>query len=50
MWIAGFSGGVAAWVTTPLSLISIRQILDSQTKPEWRRNYGSIGGALTNLG
>lgn len=32
MWIAGFSGGVAAFVTTPFTLVSIRQILDSQTK------------------
>lgn len=31
MAIAGFSGGVAAFVTTPLTLISIRQILDSHT-------------------
>ncbi len=43
MWISGFSGGVAAFVTTPFSLISIRQICDSQTRPEWRRNYGSLG-------
>ena len=50
MWIAGFSGGVAAWVTTPFTLISIRQILDSQTRPEWRRNYGALGATLTKLG
>lgn len=50
MWIAGLSGGVAAWATTPFTLISIRQVLDSQTKPEWRRNYTSTAGALTSLG
>lgn len=50
MWIAGFSGGVAAFVTTPFTLVSIRQILDSQTKTEWRRNYGSVGSAITSLG
>jgi hypothetical protein len=50
MWIAGFSGGIAAYVTTPFTLISIRQILDSQTRPEWRRNYEGIGSALTKLG
>ena len=50
MWISGFSGGVAALVTSPLSLISIRQILDSQTRPEWRRNYQSIGDGLNKLG
>jgi hypothetical protein len=50
MWVAGMSGGIAAYVTTPFTLISIRQILDSQTRPEWRRNYESVGGALTKLG
>ena len=50
MIIAGFSGGVAALITTPFSLISIRQILDSQIKPEWRRNYGKLGSALSALG
>lgn len=50
MWIAGISGGIAAWVTTPFTLISIRQILDSQTRPEWRRNYGGVGAAITKLG
>lgn len=33
------AGGVAAFVTAPLDLINIRQILDTQIKPEWRRNY-----------
>lgn len=50
MWIAGLSGGVAAFVTTPFTLVSIRQILDSQTKPEWRRNYQGVGAAITKLG
>ena len=50
MLIAGFSGGLAAFITTPFTLISIRQILDSQIKPEWRRNYGKVGSALTSLG
>jgi hypothetical protein len=50
MLIAGFSGGVAAYITTPFSLISIRQILDSQIRPEWRRNYDGVGSALTKLG
>ena len=42
MVIAGFSGGFAALVTTPLALINVRQILDSQTKFEWRRNYKGV--------
>ena len=50
MLIAGFSGGLAAFITTPFTLISIRQILDSQIKPEWRRNYSKIGNALNSLG
>lgn len=50
MWIAGVSGGIAAYVTTPFTLISIRQILDSQTRPEWRRNYEGVGATLTKLG
>lgn len=50
MVIAGFSGGVAAWITTPFALISIRQILDSQTRPEWRRNYTGVSDGLAKLG
>lgn len=50
MEIAGLSGGIAAFVTTPFTLISIRSILDSHTRPEWRRNYEGINGALTKLG
>lgn len=50
MWVAGISGGVAALVTTPFNLISIRTILDSQTRPEWRRNYQGVGDGLAKLG
>lgn len=50
MLIAGFSGGFAALLTTPLALINVRQILDSQIKPEWRRNYKGVSQALTELG
>lgn len=50
MWIAGISGGIAAYVTTPFTLISIRQICDSQTRPEWRRNYEGVSGGLAKLG
>ncbi len=50
MWISGFAGGFAALVTTPFTLISIRQILDSQTRPEWRRNYEGVSDGLAKLG
>lgn len=50
MVIAGVSGGLAAWATTPLALINIRQILDSQVRPEWRRNYTSVSHGLEKLG
>lgn len=50
MWIAGFSGGVAALATTPLTTVSIRQICDSQTKREWRRNYSGVQDGLNKLG
>lgn len=50
MVIAGFSGGLAAFITTPFTLISIRQILDSQIRPEWRRNYGNLSNAISALG
>lgn len=49
MTIAGIAGGVAAWATTPLSHISIRQILDSQIKMEWRRNYGNTSTGIEML-
>ena len=42
MVISGISGGLAAFISTPLTLISIRQILDTQTKVEWRRNYNTV--------
>ena len=32
-YIGAFSGGVAAFLTTPFTLVAIRQILDSQIKP-----------------
>ena len=50
MVIAGFSGGVASLVTSPLALINIRQILDTQIRPEWRRNYTNISQSLQQLG
>lgn len=52
MWISGFAGGVAAYLTTPFTLISIRSILDSQIRPEWRRGYGNVSlvDAVKSLG
>lgn len=50
MVIAGFAGGLAAWATTPLTLISIRQMTDTQIKPEWRRNYKSSFSTISALG
>jgi len=47
--IGGIAGGFAAFVTTPLTLISIRQILDTQIKTEWRRNYSGIGDGIAKL-
>jgi hypothetical protein len=47
--IGGIAGGVAAYITTPLTLISIRQILDTQIHKEWRRNYGSVSNGLNAL-
>ena len=49
MLLGAIAGGIAGFVTSPLELISVRQILDTQTRPEWRRNYGSIGDTLANL-
>lgn len=49
MVLSGFVGGVASYVTSPFALIAIRQIIDSQTKPEWRRNYGSTSQAIEQL-
>lgn len=48
--LGAFSGGIAAYLTTPFTLISIRQMLDPQIRPEWRRKYGTIGNALNSLG
>ena len=39
--IAGVAGVAGAVVSHPFSVISIRQILDGQINPEWRRNYSS---------
>jgi hypothetical protein len=47
--IGGIAGGIAAYVTTPLTLVSIRQILDTQIHKEWRRNYGSVSSGLAAL-
>lgn len=47
--LAAFSGGIAAWITTPFALINIRQITDNYTRPEWRRNYKSVASAFGNL-
>jgi hypothetical protein len=46
MVISGFAGGIAAYITSPLTLISIRQIVDTQTKKEWKRNYTSTSAAI----
>lgn len=48
--ISSFAGGVAAWAMTPFAVINIRTILDSQIKPEWRRNYGGANSGLAALG
>lgn len=37
--IGGISGAVGAVASHPFTVVSIRQILDTQTKVEWRRNY-----------
>ena len=42
MILSGLAGGVAGFLTAPFELVSVRQILDTQIKPEWRRNYASI--------
>jgi hypothetical protein len=46
MLLAGTVGGIAAFLTSPLELISIRQSLDTQIPKAWRRNYGSPQSAL----
>lgn len=47
--IGGIAGGIAAYVTTPLTLISIRQIIDTQIQQEWRRGYSSVSSGLNAL-
>ena len=47
--LSGTVGGIAAYLTTPFTIISIRQILDTQIKPEWRRNYTGVSSALQQL-
>ena len=37
--IGAVAGAVGAVVSHPFTVVSIRQILDTQTKLEWRRNY-----------
>ena len=36
-------------MTSPLELIMIRQVLDTQIKPEWRRNYKGLSHGLEQL-
>lgn len=47
--IGGIAGGIAAYLTTPYTVVAIRQILDSQIRQEWRRNYGSVSEGLNAL-
>ena len=49
MILGAIAGGIAGFVISPLELISVRQILDTQTKQEWRRNYSSIGDSIAAL-
>ena len=49
MWLAGTVGGIAALLTSPFELISIRQSLDAQLPKAWRRNYGDPLAALDSL-
>lgn len=37
--IGAFAGAIGAVISHPFTVVSIRQILDTQTKVEWRRNY-----------
>jgi hypothetical protein len=39
--IAAVAGAAGAVVSHPFTVVSIRQILDSQINKEWRRNYSS---------
>lgn len=49
MWLAGTVGGIAAFLTSPFELISIRQTLDTQIPKAWRRNYGEPFSAFESL-
>lgn len=49
MWLAGAVGGLAALVTSPFELISIRQSLDTQIPKAWRRNYTDVNSAFELL-
>jgi hypothetical protein len=39
--IGAVAGAVGAAVSHPFTVVSIRQILDTQIKQDWRRNYSS---------
>lgn len=41
MVLAGTVGGIAAYLTSPFELISVRQSLDTQIPKAWRRGYDS---------
>ena len=47
--IGGLAGAVGAYVSHPFTVLSVRQILDIQVKPEWRRNYGSLQEGYNKL-
>jgi solute carrier family 25 oxoglutarate transporter 11 len=49
-WIAGIAGIAGAVVSHPFTVVSIRQILDTQIKSEWRRNYSEgVVSAINQL-
>ncbi len=49
-WIAGIAGIAGAIVSHPFTVVSIRQVLDTQIKKEWRRNYsGNVFEAVQQL-
>lgn len=41
MILSGTVGGIAALITSPFELVSVRQSLDTQITKSWRRNYPS---------
>ena len=48
--IAGLAGVIGAVIAHPFTVISIRQILDTQIKVEWRRNYSdNVMSAVNEL-